>query len=180
MWMMHPFPLQGEILFLLFKFLAIIFPSSTKKKFIPPYLQRQNFIPVDLDDFDDGGAYPEVHVVQYPLNMGKPGVKSTAVISVNVDEKGQVQYDALVKQGQNRNKIVQSSLSDIKEKEASKDQILLPDEKEEQETAERTRQALENLLEGKIRSAKPNSVVHASEVVEPTYIRYTPNPDAPG
>lgn len=69
----------------------------------------------------DGGAYPEIHIVQYPLNMGKPGVKSSAVVSVDVDEKGQIRYDAIVKQGANKGRIVQTSLNDMKEKEADKE-----------------------------------------------------------
>ena len=51
-------------------------------------MHRHNFIPVEIADFGDGGAFPEIHVVQYPLNMGKPGVKSSAIVAVNVDEKG--------------------------------------------------------------------------------------------
>lgn len=147
---------------------------------MPPYGKRSNFIPVDVSDFGDGGAFPEIHVVQYPLNMGKPGAKSSAVIAVNVDEKGQVQYDAVVKQGANRNKIVQSNIKDLKEKEAEQDKIALPNEKEEQEAADKTRRALEAILEGKIKSSKASTVVHAAEAEEPTYIRYTPDPNAPG
>jgi SNW domain-containing protein 1 len=113
--------------------------------------------------------------------MGKPGAKSMAVISVNVNDKGEVVYDALVKQGANKNKIVHTSIEDVKEKtEVNKDKIAIPDEKEEQETAERTKLALESILEGKIKSSKPSTVNHAPESNEPTYIRYTPNPDAPG
>ena len=39
---------------------------------IPAYPNRAGgkFIPLELADFDDGGAYPEIHVVQYPLHMG--------------------------------------------------------------------------------------------------------------
>jgi hypothetical protein len=155
---------------------------SCRKKHVPPYPHRSklNFIPTELADYEDGGAYPEIHVVQYPLKMGQPGVKSTAVIAVNVDEKGQVSYDALVKQGANKNKLIQTSLEDIKEKTASKEAIAMPDEKEEQEAVDKTRQALEALLDGKIKSTKPTTVNLKPEAEEPTYIRYTPNPNAPG
>jgi SNW domain-containing protein 1 len=149
---------------------------------VPAYPHRTNgkFIPMTIADYGDGGAFPEIHVVQYPLDMGRPGVASTAVISVNVDEKGQISYDALVKQGANKNKIVQTSLDDVKEKSAKTETVALPDEKEEQETAEKTRQALEALLESKIRSSKPSTITNSAETQEPTYIRYTPNPNAPG
>ena len=33
----------------------------------PPYGKRKGWIPRTVDDFGDGGAYPEIHVAQYPL-----------------------------------------------------------------------------------------------------------------
>ena len=37
----------------------------------PPYGRRKGWIPRSLEDYGDGGAFPEIHVAQYPLNMGK-------------------------------------------------------------------------------------------------------------
>jgi hypothetical protein len=37
----------------------------------PPYGQRSGWIPRTLDDFGDGGAFPEISIAQYPLEMGK-------------------------------------------------------------------------------------------------------------
>merc|ERR1739840_58264 len=37
----------------------------------PPYGHRKGWIPRSADDYGDGGAFPECHVVQYPLAMGK-------------------------------------------------------------------------------------------------------------
>jgi len=85
-------------------------------KVIPPYLQRSQYIPMEVGDFGDGGAFPEIHVVQYPLNMGRPGVKSSAVVTVDVDSNGQVRFDAIVKQGTSKDKLIQTSLADLKEK----------------------------------------------------------------
>ncbi len=74
----------------------------------PPYLRRRNFVPRKAQDFAGGGAFPEIHVAQYPLDMGRPDTirssKQTLAISMNAD--GTVAYDALVKQGSNRNKTV--------------------------------------------------------------------------
>ena len=143
-------------------------------------MSRQNFVPRDTTDFGDGGAYPEIHVVQYPLGMGKPGEKSSAIISVDVDENGQVRHDAIVKQGSNKDRLVQTSLADMKEKKGNVDKMALPEEEEERSTAERTRLALEGLLDGKIKASKPGSVAAPPAAEDPTYIRYTPNPNAPG
>lgn len=121
-----------------------------------------------------------MHIVQYPRNMGKPGVKSTAVIPVQVGASGAIRTDLIVHQGSNRGKQIQTQMSDLKEKEGNADKLALPDENEEMSTAERTRAALEAKLEGKIKSSKASTVVHSNEIAEPTYIRYTPNPNAPG
>ena len=46
--------------------------ARTSSKRIPAYPNRsQGFIPLDKEDYGDGGSYPEIHVVQYPLNMGR-------------------------------------------------------------------------------------------------------------
>lgn len=122
--------------------------------------------------------------MQYPLDMGRPGAKSTAVISVDVDETGEVRYDAIVKHGQNKKKIIQTSLDDMKEKKVDVDKTTLPSAEEEAEVTDKTRMALEMLLHGKIAKAAPgtqgNTHANNKNKDEPQYIRYTPNPDAPG
>ena len=153
--------------------------SRNRKKAIPIYPKRKGYIPLDVEDFGDGGAFPEIHVVQYPLNMGKPGMKSTAVVAVDVDENGQIRYDAIVKQGTNRNKIVQTSIADMKEKKGDAVSLALPSMEEEIEVTNKTKLALEALVQGKIASSKPLDVAGHKEA-EPTYIKYTPNPNAPG
>mmetsp|Transcript_100348 Transcript_100348/g.197020 ORF Transcript_100348/g.197020 Transcript_100348/m.197020 type:complete len:641 (+) Transcript_100348:23-1945(+) len=154
--------------------------SSSSKKQIPSYPNRQGFVPLEVSDFGDGGAYPELHMVQYPLNMGRPGQRSSALVTVQVDETGKLRTDMIVKQGGNKNKLVQSQMSDIKEKEADIEKMALPEEKEIQDTAEKTRLALEALVQSKITSSKPSTAATTTEVAEANYIRYTPNPNAPG
>ncbi len=41
-------------------------------------------MPRTKEDFGDGGAFPEIHVAQYPLDMGRADKKSTAIVAVNV------------------------------------------------------------------------------------------------
>ena len=140
-----------------------------------------------MGDFGDGGAFPEVHVVQYPLNMGKkdaPGTaapaSSQAIVSVDVSADGKVNFDAIVKQGTNRNKIVFSKLSDIKGGEANDDLLSKPTPEEEAAQAAKTKNALELLIGGKIAAARPVQLAKNPGADEPTYVRYTPNPNAPG
>ena len=51
---------------------------------VPPYGKRRGYIPRAKEDFGDGGAFPEVHVAQYPLDMGRADKKSTAIVAVNI------------------------------------------------------------------------------------------------
>ena len=149
---------------------------------VPPLGKRNGYLPAKPEDFGDGGAFPEIHTVQYPRDMGRPGSKSTAIVAVDVDENGEVRFDAIVKQGSNKGKMMQTSLSDIKEKVGDQDKLALPGQDEESATAEKTRLALESLLNSKIKKAKPTATLQASSTSgkdDPTYIRYTPNPNAP-
>jgi len=101
----------------------------------PAYGRRRGFVPRSIGDFGDGGAFPEVHVAQYPLGMGTKEDKAAqlngGVIALEVGEDGSVRYDAIVKQGANKNRIVQTSLKDMKGKAVGDDEGLeLPTEEE--------------------------------------------------
>ncbi|CAM9897015.1 unnamed protein product [Scytosiphon promiscuus] len=184
--------------------LSKMLAPSPKQK-VPPYGQRQSFVPRAQADFGDGGAFPEIHVAQFPLDMGRPAVKkagegkaaggggggvggisglgnnsgSTAIVAVDVDENGKVKHDAIVKQGTNRDKIVYSQLSNIKEKRGDAEKLQAPTADEEALTAERTRQAFEKLIGAKVTSATPGSIGDQTRK-EAEFIKYTPNPNAPG
>ncbi|CAN0027796.1 unnamed protein product [Ectocarpus sp. 6 AP-2014] len=181
--------------------LSSLLPPAPKHK-VPPYGQRQSFVPRAQADFGDGGAFPEIHVAQFPLEMGRPATKkagaaagggggvggtsglgdnsgSTAIVAVDVDENGKVKHDAIVKQGTNRDKIVYSQLSNIKEKRGDVEKLQAPTADEEALTAERTRQAFEKLIGAKVTSATPGSIGDQTRK-EAEFIKYTPNPNAPG
>lgn len=55
-------------------------------------------------DFGDGGAFPEIHVAQFPLEMGRQKKTSNA-LAVQVDAEGKIKYDAIARQGQNKDKV---------------------------------------------------------------------------
>lgn len=59
-----------------------------------------------LQDFGDGGAFPEIIVSQYPLDMGRPNVKSTSnSVAVQLDAEGKIKYDVLARQGHRKDKV---------------------------------------------------------------------------
>ena len=153
---------------------------------LPGYLKRSGFRPKSSEDYGDGGAYPEIHVKQYPLNMGKPGAKSSSVVAVDTDSSGNVKFDAIAKKGKYGN-LTQTGLVDTKElrfssSQRKEEELAMPDQTEEEITAEKTKLALEALMTGRSRVNNPTAVVKKDQNDEPeaTFIRYTPNPDAPG
>ena len=56
--------------------------SALKWRSLTPE-ERKNakppFVPRSIKDFDDGGAFPEIHVAQYPLHMGNPHLRRVPI-----------------------------------------------------------------------------------------------------
>lgn len=171
---------------------------------LPPAERKHKrlFVPRSLADFDDGGAFPEIHVAQYPRHMGNPHLKkkkasfsvpgaivpanSQSIVNIEVDKDGEISYDVIVKGGTNTGKKVYSSYEDLVGGEAKPEDIALPSEQEKMETANRTQLALQKILADKTALNKPSgsAIVNADtskNVEEKTqFIKYTPRPDAPG
>ncbi|XP_071449895.1 puff-specific protein Bx42 [Hetaerina americana] len=144
---------------------------------IPPYGHRGGWVPRTVEDFGDGGAFPEIHVAQHPLGMAKENTPSTSnALAVQLDTQGKVKYDVIARQGHSKDKIIYSKLSDLLPLEVvGEDDPSLekPSEEEIEENTERTRKALEKLTNSKITAAMP---VRLAEKLGPAqYIRYTPS-----
>ncbi|KAK3210644.1 hypothetical protein Dsin_015350 [Dipteronia sinensis] len=148
---------------------------------VPPYLNRQGFIPRKIEDFGDGGAFPEIHIAQYPLDMGrhrsaKPGSR---ILPVTVDAHGNVAYDAIVKQNENAKKIVHSQLKDLIPKILMNDEESEEDEEEEEkqreidEITQETKAALEKIVNVKLSAAQPKNVPQQSQ--DSKYVKYKPS-----
>ena len=157
--------------------------SGLGKKQPPPYGKRQGFIPRRVEDFGDGGAFPEIHVAQYPLDMGRKQekVSNSKVLPVSVDAEGNIAYDAIVKQGANAKKTVFSSHSDLVPKIQDEDLAALQEkpvddveeDEEAKDTMERTKAAFDKIVSARLSAAQPKNVPGVSQT--PTYIKYTPN-----
>ncbi|CAG8812162.1 28208_t:CDS:10, partial [Gigaspora margarita] len=151
---------------------------TKQKELPPPYGKRVGWKPKSLDDFGDGGAFPEIPIAQYPLEMGrnKTGTSGGA-LSLQVDAEGNIRYDAIARQGHTESRVVHSQFKDLVPVNQRSDieQINLdrPSEDEVKETTEKTREALEKIVQGKIKAAQPKNVKN-DKPLEPTYIRYTP------
>ncbi|CAN0914562.1 SNW/SKI-interacting protein [Linum grandiflorum] len=153
---------------------------EVKAKVVPPYLMREGFVPRRVEDFGDGGAFPEIHIAQYPLDMGrnksaKPGLK---ILPVTVDARGDVAYDAIVRQNENSKKIVYSQHRDIVPKILKDEEEGDEDEDEElqkeiEQTTLETKAALEKIVNVRLSAAQPKNVPKQS--MESKYIKYKPS-----
>ncbi|KAM0892071.1 hypothetical protein ACQ4PT_026007 [Festuca glaucescens] len=146
-------------------------------KFVPPYGKRTGFVPRRPEDFGDGGAFPEILIAQYPLGMGRRDDKGgSKILALTVDAHGSVAFDAVVKQGENASKIVYSKHSDIVPKIATADSEAVEDEEYEklvEETTDRTKAALEKIVNVRLSAAQPKNVpTHDSGS---KFIKYKPS-----
>ncbi|KAG8934582.1 mRNA splicing protein [Tulasnella sp. 419] len=145
---------------------------------IPPYGQRNGWRPSSQAHFADGGAYPECHVAQYPLDMGKKKANAGGTLALQVDGEGNVRYDAIAQQGHRDGRTVQSQFKDLVPLNNRQDltdadrSMDRPSEEEVQQTAERTRLALEKLVNTRIKAAQPKNVPDSQG--KTNFIRYTP------
>lgn len=140
----------------------------------PPYGKRQKWMPRSLADFGDGGAFPEIHTAQYPLDMGRSSMAQQKVVALQVDSDGRVAWDAVVK---DKNKLqTWSRPGDSREKWSKLAELERPTQELDVLNTERTQKALELALNGKVQAGLPKN----GERKEPEFIRYTPKEDAPG
>uniref|UniRef100_A0A0E0DYX9 SKI-interacting protein SKIP SNW domain-containing protein n=1 Tax=Oryza meridionalis TaxID=40149 RepID=A0A0E0DYX9_9ORYZ len=158
--------------------------SSRAVNPVPPYGRRSALAPRRKEDFGDGGAFPEVHVAQYPLDMGRgdgdgDGERrgsSGGVLSRTVDGSGdRVEFDAVVRQGENAGKTVYSSPGDVLPKINAAAAAADADDDEQaavEETTARTSAALRAIVEKRL-SAVQLSNTQASNH-DPEFIKYTP------
>ena len=143
----------------------------------PQYGKRSGWRPRSPDDYGDGGAFPEIPVAQYPLDMGRKSSATSNALAVQVDAEGKVKYDAIARQGHNDNRIVHASFKDLipLRQRADVGEISLdrPSEEEVAAQTEKTKNALATLVSGAVAAQKPKNVKGTSRN-DPTYVRYTP------
>lgn len=157
----------------------------------PPYGKRAGWLPRSQADFGDGGAFPELLVAQYPLDMGRPGkALSTAVVPVAVDAgSGGARFDAIVTAQHGDKAKVHSRFGDLVEKGSGSSGggagslvRARPSGEEEAAAAAKTAAALQAIVDHKMDTARagyvnPNALSRAEQS---TYVRYTPAADTAG
>ncbi|EAZ00168.1 hypothetical protein OsI_22174 [Oryza sativa Indica Group] len=157
--------------------------SSRAVNPVPPYGRRSALAPRRKEDFGDGGAFPEVHVAQYPLDMGRRGGdgdgeqrgSSGGVLSLTVDGSGgRVEFDAVVRQGENAGKTVYSSPGDVLPKINAAAAADADDDEQAavEETTARTSAALRAIVEKRLSAVQPSNTLASNH--DPEFIKYTP------
>lgn len=135
-----------------------------KESSIPPYGQRKGWFPRTEDDFEDGGAFPEIHIPQFPAGVGRK-IAHQSVVPLQVSGEGKIAYDAVVKQGLKHYRQVFTRPEHALPLKGAKNNNK-PDEDELAAVEAETRNALEATLaaKGPERIVKPKST---------EFIRYT-------
>lgn len=143
----------------------------------PPYGQRSGWRPRGPEDFGDGGAFPEIPIAQYPLEMGKKGSTTSNALAIQVDGDGKVKYDAIARQGHGESRIVHASFKDLiplrQRADAGEIDLAKPSQEQIAETTERTKNALAALVSGAVAAQKPKNV-NVGQRKDPTFVKYTP------
>ncbi|RYC59031.1 hypothetical protein CHU98_g7177 [Xylaria longipes] len=161
----------------------------------PPYGQRAGWRPRTEEDFGDGGAFPEIPVVQTPPGFGKGSGTSNA-LAIQVSAEGKVKYDAIARQvgsdilrrtdsrctyqddqGHAEGRIVHASFSDLiplrQQADAGQISLARPSEDQVEKTKEKTAAALAALVGQAVSAQKPKNL-NLTTRREATFVRYTP------
>lgn len=149
---------------------------------VMPYGRRAGFVPRRPDNFGDGGAFPEVHVAQYPLSMGLgAAAPRSRVLPLTVDTHGCIAYDGVVRQGENSGKTVYTSHGDLVPKiVAPEDADADAEEKQMvEEVSKRTRAALEAIVNSRLAAVNPASVPRHTSGDATSFVKYKPARQSP-
>ncbi|KNA17142.1 hypothetical protein SOVF_082890 [Spinacia oleracea] len=154
---------------------------ALKEYNVPVYLKRQGFKPRKPEDFGDGGAFPEIHMAQYPLGMGRDKKPTSKILAITVDSHGDVAFDNIVKQNENASKIVYSQHRDLVPKilrgeESDSEEELDELQKQIDETTEATKAAIEKIVNVRLSAAQPKNVPKQS--TDSKFIKYKPSQQA--
>ena len=144
---------------------SLILSSTTKdpNANIPPYGSRSGYVPRDPEHFGDGGAFPEIHIKQYPLDMGRKNfssLNSKGTIALHVNESGELSYDSILKQNMRKEQanLLQTKYSDLLPKNnITNNELLKPTNKEIEENTFETLKALEKITKTKLNKNRPTN-----------------------
>ncbi|XP_049847956.1 SNW domain-containing protein 1-like [Schistocerca gregaria] len=148
---------------------------------IPCYGERANWKPRTLEDYGDGGAFPEIHIPQYPLEMGRNVASqgTQSLIPITCDAQGNVMYDSIVQYGRAPGSVVHSKPADIVGRHYEDEELRRPDSETLKKNIERTKKAVEQKLESKLVQTNCSRAPEGTVNQKTQLIRYTPSNQNP-
>ena len=153
-----------------------IFLTLLQRTGPPSYGKRTHWRPRSAEDYGDGGAFPEIPVAQYPLDMGRKMSSTSNALALQVDGEGKVKYDAIARQGHSERRNIHTSFKDLiplrQRADVGEVNLDRPSEEEVAVQTAKTKAALDALTSGAISAQKPKNLNMSR--AEPTYVRYTP------
>lgn len=151
-------------------------PSSTA--IVPPYGQRDGFVPRTAQDYGDGGAYAEIHVAQYPLEMGRKRERAVVARTLprQLDAQGQLRYDIIARAGHGENRLVQARVTDLLPKAPSEEELARPSPEQIASETREAQRALDGLVRGKLAATQPKNIPDSRGDAQ--IIHYTPSIDS--
>ncbi|PWA46420.1 chromatin protein family [Artemisia annua] len=143
--------------------------------------ERLKYRPSTAQDLGDGGAFPDIHYAQYPLDMGRKKDSSSGIktLPLSFDNLGNLTCDAIVKQNENAKKIVYSQHRDqipkiLQDDKEDQEHELDDDKKKEiEETTQETKAALEKIVNVRLSASQPKSV--ETRFQDSKFIKYKPS-----
>lgn len=147
---------------------------------IPGYGERDDWVPRTAEDFGDGGAFPEVHVAQFPLEMGRNvqkaliGRNTGALVPLTTDAEGRTRYDAVVMQGHGAGAVVHTRPSALVGRRYTDEELERPSEDDVADTVERTRRAIQQRMSSilvETNASRPSESL--GKPAEPQLVRYS-------
>ncbi|CAE8640966.1 unnamed protein product, partial [Polarella glacialis] len=111
----------------------------------------------------------------FPLEMGKNQGHAQKTVGLQVGADGKIAWDAVIKHKSDKLQ-VWTRPEDSREKWSKAEELDRPTLELDVLNTERTQKALEMALNGKMQAGAPKK----ANKKEAEFVRYTPNPDAPG
>lgn len=150
-------------------------PVYTHKNTVPAYLHRRSFIPTLAEHFGDGGSFPEINVVQYPLGLGRAQVETIKTLPLQMDIHGNERRDLILHQDHilRANKTVHSDLIAMTEKDIAEAELERPDAEAVALRTQETKEKLDALVNGRTITGRTKHIESLNQTSKAEFVRYT-------
>eukprot|EP01048_Picozoa_sp_COSAG05_P015420 COSAG05_NODE_1859_length_3948_cov_23.008576_3_plen_527_part_01 len=145
---------------------------------LPAYGHRKGFVPRTASDFGDGGAFPEIHVAQYPRDMGRVnGSHKGKTLGLSAGQGGAVDFSAPVALGlggcRRPATVVHARYQDLVPIDPGQEGSLArPVDGAIAESAQKTKVAIDKIIGVKVAASHVTNVGTGARTEQ--YLRYTP------